>query len=83
MKKAVELCKELNWTPDGDPGRYDLFKGLIEPLIKLVREDAIRETVKACDEEYNKQMELIRGKTYPKVLYIDMLYVSDKLIKEL
>ena len=50
MKNAEDICKELNWTFDSDPSRYNLFVGLIAPAIKLAQLDAIEETVKLCAE---------------------------------
>lgn len=38
MKKAEDLCKELNWICDSDPGRHSLFIGLLESIIKLAQE---------------------------------------------
>ena len=50
MKNAEDICKELNWTFDSDPSRYNLFVGLIAPAIKLAQLDAIEETCKFCAE---------------------------------
>ena len=50
MKRAEDFCLEMNWTYDSDPGRFDLFKGLIEPIVKKAQEDVIMETVKLCSE---------------------------------
>ena len=51
MRKAEDFCKDLNWTYDSDPGRYDLFKGLIEPIVRKAQLEAIEETCKVCAEK--------------------------------
>lgn len=86
MKKAEDLCKELNWIIDSDPGRYDLFIGLIQPLIKLAQEDAIRETVGECAKnvllDYPDWMDC-GEELEVKINKHSILSVADKLIKEL
>jgi hypothetical protein len=99
MKRAEDFCKELKWTFDSDPGRYDLFKGLIEPIVKLVQEDAIRETVNMCADNVILAIDGIAEKSNGQNYFVDegnhycetminvdmqsILQVADKLIKEL
>lgn len=84
MKKAEDFCLEMNWTYDGDPGRFNLFKGLIEPIVKKAQEDAIMETVKECISNIRIRWEYVNNQGWRPT--IDTEYVSltaDKLIKEL
>lgn len=80
MKKAEDLCLELKWTYDSDPGRYDLFKGLIEPIVKQTQIDAINETVYMCAEKANIK---VVDNRYISIDENTILSVADKLIKEL
>ena len=76
MKNAEDICKELNWTFDSDPSRYNLFVGLIAPAIKLAQLDAIEETVKLCAENAKLSNE---DKSYISYTYQDL--ASDEIIQ--
>ena len=86
MKKAEDICKELHWTYDSDPGRYQLFEGLIKPAIKQAQLDAIEETVKLCAENAEADIVYHKGDYgYPtaEVCKASILNCADILKKEL
>ena len=79
MKNAEDICKELNWTFDSDPSRYNLFVGLIAPAIKLAQLDAIEETCKFCAENATTEL----TSTCIRVSKQSILDCADILKKEL
>jgi len=87
MKKAEDFCLEMGWTYDSDPGRFNLFKGLIEPIVKKAQEDAIREAVICCSQEAKAETYAVRKSfSFGQGIRVDrgsILSVADKLIKEL